>query len=220
MAAIAETSLRLRGSRRYRWVLLCVIAAFLWAAAAPDTHRARGVLVLLQVLTLVVALIVSRSAGLRTRLVLVGIGLILVVLQFSSDSHALDSAAGAVGGLVVLATMTVIARGVVRAGEVNDQSVVGAICVYLLIGILFMYAYGIAAVEGDAPFFAQGTDGTTAIRLYFSFVTLATVGYGDYTPAGDVGHTLANVESLLGQLYLVTVVALLVARLGGRRRPS
>jgi voltage-gated potassium channel Kch len=54
--------------------------------------------------------------------------------------------------------------------------------------------------------------------VYFSYVTLATVGYGDYTPAGDLGRTLVVGEALLGQLYLVTVVALLVSRLA--RRPS
>jgi hypothetical protein len=48
-------------------------------------------------------------------------------------------------------------------------------------------------------------------------VTFATLGYGDYTPAGDLGHTLAVLEALLGQLYLVTVVAVVVSRLG---RPS
>ena len=65
----------------------------------------------------------------------------------------------------------------------------------------------------DKVLFAQGTDGTRAIRLYFSYVTLATLGYGDYTPAANVGRTLAVLEALLGQIYLVTVVALLVSRL-------
>jgi hypothetical protein len=68
-------------------------------------------------------------------------------------------------------------------------------------------------VLGSGHFFAQGTDGTRSLRLYFSFVTLATLGYGDYTPAGNLGHTLAVLEALIGQLYLVTVLALLVSRL-------
>jgi hypothetical protein len=68
-------------------------------------------------------------------------------------------------------------------------------------------------VYGTGPFFAQDTDGTTAIRQYFSFVTLTTVGYGDYSPASNLGHTLSNAEALVGQLYLVTVVAVLVGRL-------
>ena len=57
------------------------------------------------------------------------------------------------------------------------------------------------------------TDGTRSLRLYFSYVTLATLGYGDYTPAGNLGHMLAVLEALIGQLYLVTILALLVSRL-------
>jgi len=75
----------------------------------------------------------------------------------------------------------------------------------------------VIAVLGHGSFFAQGTDGTRPIRLYFSYVTLATIGYGDYTAAGNLGHALAVLEALIGQLYLVTVVAVIVTRLGGRR---
>jgi hypothetical protein len=90
----------------------------------------------------------------------------------------------------------------------------GAIAIYLELGLVFSFLYGAIAVLGSSPFFTQGTDGTRALRTYFSYVTLATLGYGDYSPAGTVGHTLAIVEALGGQLYLVTVVALLVSRLG------
>jgi hypothetical protein len=107
--------------------------------------------------------------------------------------------------------------GVIDQGEINERSVSGAICVYLLIGMLFLFFYNAIAAIGSGDFFAQGTDGTRAIRLYFSYVTLATLGYGDYTPAGNLGHTLAVLEALLGQIYLVTVVALLVSQLRAKR---
>jgi hypothetical protein len=94
----------------------------------------------------------------------------------------------------------------------------GAVCVYLLIGFLYTFAYGAVAALGSSDFFAQGTDGTTAIRVYFSYVTLATLGYGDYTAARTLGRSLAVSEALFGQLYLVTVVALLVGSFGQSRR--
>jgi hypothetical protein len=112
----------------------------------------------------------------------------------------------------------VIGIGVVDQRGVNKQSVLGAISIYVLIGMFFVYVYGAIAALGSGDFFAQGTDGTPSVRLYFSYVTLATLGYGDYTPAGDLGHTLAVVEALVGQLYLVTVVALLVGNLVQARR--
>ena len=119
-------------------------------------------------------------------------------------------------GLLVVAISVVIAVGVFDQQTVNQQSILGAICVYVLIGMLFTFAYGAVAFLGSGDFFAQGTDGTPSLRLYFSYVTLATLGYGDYTPASDLGHTMAIVEALVGQLYLVTVVAVVVGGLHHR----
>ena len=89
----------------------------------------------------------------------------------------------------------------------------------MLFGMLFLFLFSVLAVLGHGPFFAQGTDGTRSLRLYFSYTTLATLGYGDYTAAGNLGRSLAVLEALIGQLYLVTVVAVVVTRLGrpGRR---
>jgi hypothetical protein len=84
--------------------------------------------------------------------------------------------------------------------------------------MLFLLAYGVVAVLDSGPLFAQGTDGTTALRLYFSFVTLATVGYGDYTTASNLGQMLSVLEALIGQLYLVTVIAVLVSRMHFERK--
>ena len=83
--------------------------------------------------------------------------------------------------------------------------------------MFFIFIYTVVAVTGDGPFFAQGTDGTLPLRLYYSFVTLATVGYGDYTAASNLGHALSVSEALLGQLYLVTIVGVLVGRMRPRR---
>src|SRR5262249_40559206 len=105
--------------------------------------------------------------------------------------------------------------------EVNRKSVTGAICVYLILGILFTYVFGACAAFGSGPLFAQGTDGSPADHIYFSYVTLATLGYGDYTAAAQPARSFAVAESLLGQLYLVTIVTLLVGRFGQpARHPS
>src|SRR6266436_5321882 len=113
----------------------------------------------------------------------------------------------------VARTDSTLSLGLVDQGEANVRAVSGAVCVYVLIGLLFVFLYGAIAKLGSGHFFAQGTDGTRSLRLYFSFVTLATLGYGDYTPAGSLGRTLAIVEALFGQLYLVTVIAVLVSRM-------
>jgi hypothetical protein len=91
------------------------------------------------------------------------------------------------------------------------------LCLYLLLGLLFAFAYVAVQNLGGAPFFANGAAANSDRSVYFSFVTLATVGYGDYTARTNFGHTLSVTEALLGQIYLVTVVATIVSRLSPRR---
>jgi hypothetical protein len=205
-----------RASHAYRGVLGLIILSFLFTASAPDELWTRGVLLLLQSATLATALWRTRAEAVRMPMLAVLAGAVLAAAQIVDGGQALTTAAGTLSGLFVMVTIVVIARGVIRQGEVNQESIVGAIGIYVLFGMLFTFAYAVLAVEGAGPFFAQGTDGTGALRLYFSYATLCTVGYGDYTAASNLGHTLAVSEALLGQLYLVTVVALLVSRVRPR----
>lgn len=208
----------LRASRSYAFILLLVLIAFVFAAAAPDARWARGVLVLIESVTLLVALWTSRTAPLGLRVAIPALAIAVAVAQLVHEDQALASASGLLGGLLLAATIVVIVLGVISHSEVNAQSIIGAITVYILLGMVFISIYTVVAVLGDGPFFAQGTDGTLSLRLYFSFVTLTTVGYGDYTAAGTAGHTFAVTEALVGQVYLVTVVALLVSRMRVRSR--
>jgi hypothetical protein len=170
---------------------------------------------MLQSATLIAALWTSGigRATVRPAIALAGVAATLAVVQVFDGGDALTGLAGLTNALLVVAVGIVIGVGVLDQQMVNRQSIIGAVCIYLLIGMLFTFVYGAVAVLGSGDFFAQGTDGTPSVRLYFSFVTLATLGYGDYTASGDLGHTLAVLEALLGQLYLVTIVALVVGRL-------
>jgi hypothetical protein len=84
----------------------------------------------------------------------------------------------------------------------------------MLVGMTFGFIYGAIDRFGAGPFFAEGHSATVSHCLYFSFTTLATVGYGDFVARTDLGHTLAVSEALIGQIYLVTVVSLIVSNLG------
>lgn len=204
-----------RSSRSYGYVLLLVGVSFVFAATAPDTSWATSVLVLIQSANLALALWTSglTSAGAWYNILFLGLTVVLAVAGIVWSGPSLTAAVSLVSALLTFAIVVVIALSVVTKREVDRQAITGAICVYLLLGMIFVFVYGAVAALGSGPFFLQGTDGTRALRTYFSYVTLATLGYGDYTPAGNLGHTLAVVEALLGQLYLVTVVALLVARM-------
>lgn len=189
----------------------------MFASVAGDGGWTDSVLLMLESVTLVLAL---WTAGLarwssRTLIAILSVTSILALARLVADSQRIAGVTGLATGVLAVATIVAIAVGVIDQDEVNAHSITGAVCIYLLFGLLFLFLYSGVALIGSGDFFAQGTDGTRALRLYFSFVTLATLGYGDYTPAGDIGHTLAVLEALIGQLYLVTVLALLVSRLRG-----
>ena len=91
--------------------------------------------------------------------------------------------------------------------------VAGVLCLYLLLGLFFASMYVATDRLTNQSFFAGGAPATSSNAVYFSFVTMTTVGYGDFTASTNFGHTLSAFEALLGQIYLVTVVAAIVSRL-------
>jgi hypothetical protein len=127
---------------------------------------------------------------------------------------------GAVFALVawfalVAITIVAIGRRLRHYHHVTIALVLGLLCVYLLIGHLFGLAYTIASVLTPNAFTEahQGIAG----NVYFSFITMATVGYGDIAPVHPFVRSLAVLEAVMGQLYLVGVVSLAVGRLGRPR---
>jgi hypothetical protein len=118
--------------------------------------------------------------------------------------------------LLVATVPVVIARALWRRQVVDIHTVMGAICIYVLLGMMFAFVYVAIDNIASAPFFAQTSHATTPDFLYFSFITQTTVGYGDYTARDDLGRALAVLEALGGQLYLVTIIAVLVSRLSTR----
>jgi hypothetical protein len=123
--------------------------------------------------------------------------------------------------LVVLAPPAVVVgvwRNLRATGAVTLTVVSGVLCLYLLLGLLFAFIYIAVENLGGAPFFSNGDAATSARSLYFSFVTITTVGYGDFSARTNFGHTLSVTEALLGQIYLVTVVAAIVGRVVPRSK--
>jgi ion channel len=123
----------------------------------------------------------------------------------------------AMNALVVLFGPPAVALGIIRSLRatrmVTLDAVTGVISLYVMLGLLFAFVFGAIDRLGGDPFFAEGTPATVARCLYFSFTTLTTVGYGDLAARTDLGHTLCVFEMLIGQIYLVTVVSLIVSNL-------
>jgi hypothetical protein len=171
--------------------------------------------------TLLFTLHTSRAGRLLTilALVFVTINLLLAMVSVLAPVDASSSALTlAFGGFLLIAAPVVILRRIISHTVVTTQTVLGAIDVYLLFGMIFAMLYiGLDAL-GPEPFFAGAPHVTSSDYLFFSYTTLTTVGYGNLVPAGAFGQTLAMVEALTGQIYLVIVVARLVS-LWGTVRP-
>jgi hypothetical protein len=111
-----------------------------------------------------------------------------------------------------------VLRRVLSQQEVTIETLWGAMSVYLLMAIAYNYVFIEVQQFGSVPFF--GVEETTTSFMYFSVVTMTTLGYGDLAPATDVGRFFAITEAIIGQVFLVTIVARLVSLLSRSWAPS
>ncbi|HEV2372450.1 MAG TPA: potassium channel family protein [Streptosporangiaceae bacterium] len=114
-------------------------------------------------------------------------------------------------GLVLLLSAVLIVRRVLARPTVTIQSIYGALSAYLIVGLMFAALYAAMQHLSGSSFFVDREAGNTQTFQYFSFTTLTTLGYGDFTAASDGGRAIAVIEALAGQVFLATLVARLVA---------
>jgi hypothetical protein len=196
-------------------ILLC-IGVFAFAGDGP---LGRTITVALQGFTLLEILHTSRAHRRTMRIVaaLTVLAVLGVAWSSSFDGKLAHAAPFLVCAALALGAPYVILRRLVIQSTIDFRTVAGALCIYLLVGLLLALVY--ASMNAlQKPFFVQSGAGGSADFVYYSFVTLTTVGYGDLTSRTDLGHITSIFESLFGQLYLVSVVALLVANIGRPRR--
>jgi hypothetical protein len=112
--------------------------------------------------------------------------------------------------LLVTATLPVTVSRVLHHRRITAETVLGALCAYVLIGLLFAFLYLAVQELRDGSFFAQPGSHAQSEYVYFSFVALTTLGFGDLSPAVGLPQALTVLEALLGQVFLVTLVARLV----------
>jgi Ion channel len=212
----------LYGRHRYGPVLVLVAISIAFALAAPEAGWSRAVLALLQGLTLLLALLASDLPTPLPR-----------PLAALASATALAAAVAALvggdigvgvsrilSGILVVSAPAAIAQGVFRRLRaergVTVHLVLGVLAIYLLIGVTFAFADGAVDRLGARDFLRGQPDASVAEFLYFSFATLTTTGYGDLVPGNNLARSFAILEALTGQIYLVTVVAVLVGNLARR----
>lgn len=207
---------------RYGVVLLLMVFALIFVIVAPSAAWSRAGTLVIESAALLVAVATARAPfAVRRRRAWVGALLALVVVfgvAVSVVPRDLDFLlSGLVAGAIPVAIVGGL-LGLVRERGVTLQVVAGALAIYLTVGIMFAWVIGFVARLGSTPYFAQGTNGTESDHVYYSFTVMTTTGFGDFTAATHVGRALAVVEMLVGQIYLVTVIGVLVGNFAGRRR--
>jgi hypothetical protein len=194
-------------------VLGLVLITYVLTSLVPNGGWGAVAIMAATAATAVVALTSSHSPPhyVHIAIYLSGLSLLLAIIAAITGADVwLNLGALIQVSLLAIAMVTVLIR-VVTSAEVNARTILGAISVYTVLGLLFGFVYeAIARVQGT-PFFAGITHTHHGDFLFFSYTTLTTTGYGNLVPAGQPGEMIAGVEMLLGQIFLVTLVAGLVS---------
>ena len=206
---------------RYGVVFLLVLALAVFVIAAPSANWSRAVAAAIEGAALVVAVATARERrDVRYRnAVIVGVAMIVLIMLVATGAvpRGFVEAANVV---VTAAIPVVIVRGVlrlVRRRGVTVEAVAGGLAIYLSVGLVFAWIIGFITHVSSTPYFAQHTDGTVGDRVYFSFTVLTTTGFGDFSAATPAGHAIAVIEMLTGQLYLVTIIGVLIGNFMSRQ---
>lgn len=201
----------------YGLVLILTLATILSLAVVGLGPLGGLLAVVLGATTLVFALRTSHAPARVQRvmrIVLIGVIAIEAISILLDDGNAARLVSGVLGLSLAVVVPPVIALHIARSPIITFRLVLGALVIYLLLGLAYSYLYPLLAYLVGEPFFVQTSDPSTATYLYFSYTTLTTVGYGDLTTGGDLTRMIAISEALFGQLYLVSAVAVLAGNLG------
>jgi hypothetical protein len=194
-------------------VLLLVLVTFVLTSLVTNSGWGAVLIMAATAATSIVALTSSHAPPhyVHIAIYLCAVSLVLsVVTAVSGATLWLNLSAVIQVTLLAVAMGSVLIR-VVTAADVNARTILGAISVYMVLGLLFGFTYEAISRVQDTPFFAGAPEIHHGDYLFFSYTTLTTTGYGDLVPGGQPGEMIATFEMLIGQIFLVTLVAGLVA---------
>jgi Ion channel len=202
-----------RAGDAFGLVLVLVLATYVLASLLSNRGWPAVVELTAGTATAVVALV---SAHAPARLARAAIGLAVLAIALAAVAAITGTrgwlSAGALVELTLLtaATIAVLYR-VAISNVVDTRTILGAISVYAILGLLFTFLYATVERLQGTSFFGHLTEPQRSDFIFFSFTTLTTTGYGNLVPAGQPGRMLSGLEMMIGQIFLVTLVARLVS---------
>ncbi|MFI5041768.1 MAG: potassium channel family protein [Acidimicrobiales bacterium] len=202
-----------RGERirdRFGLVLVLLVTSFIAQGFdnQPVLRALAAVLQLAAFTVIVLATGMTRDYRVLSTLTVASIAGFVLVAVFGSTTVAAGVGA-LVSAFVLLVMIVAVLQRVLHHRQVSAQTLFGAVCVYVLLGSLFGAVYAVLDSFGNAPVFGESVG--RSVYSYFSFVTMTTVGYGDYTAKTDLARRIAVMEAVIGQVFIATTLARLVA---------
>ncbi len=203
---------RLVARDRYGLVLILLVAAYMLSGTLEAWID--GLLVALAAFAL---FLTAESSETPRRLRLpFGIGLVVIVVVgvglSAIDSSAARATQAFLAAALFLGTIILTLRRVLSHERISDQTILGAMVAYILVGFFFGAVYRGTDQLNRAPIF--GVEISRADYTFYSFTTQTTLGLGDITPQDEMAKKLTAVEALVGQLFLATLIARLVGLYG------
>jgi hypothetical protein len=194
-------------------VLGLVLLTFVLTSLITNTGWGSVLIMAATGATSIVALTSSQSPPhyVHITIYLSGLSLLLAIVGAATGTYLwLNLGAAIQVGLLAIAMVAVLIR-VITAVEVNARVILGAISVYTVLGLLFGFVYEAISRLQDSPFFEGAPHIQHGDFLFYSYTTLTTTGYGNLVASGQPGEMISTFEMLIGQIFLVTLIAGLVS---------
>ena len=202
-----------KASDAFGLVLALVLTTYVLTSLLSNHGWAAVVLTIATSATSVVALTSShaRPVMVRAAVGLSALTIGLAAIAAATDDRTWLNFASAIQVALLTVAMAAVLRRVVTAPEVGFRTILGAVSVYTVLGILFTFLYGTIDRIQDGSFFEGVARPEGSDFLFFSYTTLTTTGYGNLVPGGQPGRLISGLEMMIGQIFLVTLVAGLVS---------
>jgi len=194
-------------------LLLLVLLTYVLTSLLGERGWDAVVICLATSATSIVALTSARARPriVRVAVLVSGLAVLLAAVAAATDTHLYLNFSSAIQVLLLAVAMAAVLRRVVRNAGADSRTILGAISVYTVFGLLFTFLYGFVARVQNTPFFEGHPNPSGSDFIFFSYTTLTTTGYGDLVPADQPGRMLSGLEMMVGQIFLVTLVAGLVS---------
>jgi len=194
-------------------VLLLVLLTYVLTSLLGERGWDSVVISVSTTATSIVSLTSARAKPrtVRAALWLSALAVLLAAVSAASDTLLYLNLSAVLQVLLLAGAMAAVLRRVVRNAGADSRTILGAISVYTVFGLLFTFLYGFVARVQDSPFFEGHPSASGSDFIFFSYTTLTTTGFGDLVPADQPGRMLSGLEMMIGQIFLVTLVAGLVS---------